>query len=136
MLKKYWMNELCIGFLRRRKPQGVNLFKLKTAKKDSPELLELKKKSPEKFAIIMDRAFNEGPNANKNRIDISKYGFDVIAIPKSAERIPDYIIPLIDFDTMVDNNASSMNIILTSLGIYCERVAAGKPTVKSNIIEI
>lgn len=117
-------------------PDRVNLFKLKTAKKDAKELLELKEKYPEKYAIIMDRAFNEGPNANSNRIDISKYGFDVIAIPKSAERIPDYIIPLIDFDTMVDNNASSMNIILTSLGIYCEKIAAGKPAVKSNIIEI
>jgi hypothetical protein len=113
-------------------PEKINIVKLKGFEKDSPELLKLKGSYPEKYNSIMRVVFNEG--VSKPTIDISRFGLSVIAIPKSAEKIPDYILPFIDYQSMVNNNMTNGYIILESLGIYTEEVKTTK--YKSNIIEI
>jgi hypothetical protein len=113
-------------------PEKINIIKLKTMEKDSPELLKLKQTHPEKYNSIMRVVFNEG--VSKPTIDISRFGLSVIAVPKSAERIPEYILPFIDYQSMVNNNMTNGYIILESLGIYTEEVKTTK--YKSNIIEI
>jgi hypothetical protein len=113
-------------------PEKINIVKLKNFEKDSPELLKLKESYPEKYNSIMRVVFNEG--VSKPNIDISRFGLSVIAIPKSAEKIPNYILPFIDYQSMVNNNMTNGYIVLESLGIYTEEVKTTK--YKSNIIEI
>ena len=86
-------------------PEKVNLIKLITTTPDHPALLKLKETEPEKYEIIMKVCFN--PDAE---LDISHFGFSAIAIPKSVERIPEYLMPLIDYDTMVRDLFSRINI--------------------------
>jgi hypothetical protein len=55
-------------------------------------------------------------------------------VPKSVDKIPGYLLPMIDLQTMVTNNMTNGYIILESLGVYTEEVKTTK--YKSNIIEI
>jgi hypothetical protein len=43
-------------------------------------------------------------------------GFNIIAIPQNLERIPEWLIPIIDYDKMIEDNVSKFNAILKSLG--------------------
>lgn len=113
-------------------PEKVNLLKLTTIEKDSPGMLSLKNNYPEKYEAIMKAVFNEG--VENPVIDISRFGFNVVSLPKDLDRVPDYLIPLIDYKTIVNNNVSNGYILLESLGIYTEEVQTTK--YKSNIIEI
>ena len=113
-------------------PEKVNTVKLKAFDKDSPELKKLAETHPDKYATIMRVVFNEG--SDKPKIDISRFGLSIVAIPKSASKIPDYLIPLIDLQSMVSNNMTNGYIILESLGIYVGDFKQTK--YKSNITEI
>jgi len=48
--------------------------------------------------------------------EMAKHGFKIISVPKDLEVLPDWIIPLIDIETMVKDNVKSGMIILESLG--------------------
>jgi hypothetical protein len=113
-------------------PEKVNVVKLKAINKDGAEMQQLKNSYPDKYAVVMKTVFNEGVESPK--IDISRFGLNVISIPKSIEKIPDYLLPLIDLSSMVSDNMTNGYIILESLGIYTEEVKTTK--YKSNIVEI
>jgi hypothetical protein len=113
-------------------PEKVNLLKLKELPKDAPEFMELKDKYPDKYSALMKAVYNEGVTAPK--LDISRFGFSSVAIPKSVEKIPEYLIPFIDYLAMTNNNMSNGYIILKSLGIYIAQVE--KFQYKSNIVKL
>jgi DNA polymerase elongation subunit (family B) len=113
-------------------PEKVNIVKMRAFDKTSPELEKLKLSNEPKYNSIIKTVFNEG--VEKPTIDISRFGLSVVSIPKSVERIPEYLLPMIDFQSMVNNNMTNGYIILESLGIYTEEVKTTK--YKSNIIEI
>jgi hypothetical protein len=113
-------------------PEKVNMLKIKAVDKNSKELLQLKQTHPDKYNTIMRVVFNEG--VAEPKIDISRFGLSSIAIPKSVVKIPDYLLPMIDYQSMVNNNMTNGYIILESLGIYTEEVKTTK--YKSNIIEL
>jgi hypothetical protein len=113
-------------------PEKVNMLKLKAVDKNDPDLLKMRLKFPDKYNAIMKIVFNEGVQDPK--VDISRFGFNAITIPKSVEKIPEYLLPLIDYRSMVNSNISNGYIILESLGVYCDEVKTTK--YKSNIIEI
>jgi len=113
-------------------PEKINLLKLNCTDSNDPRLLALKQTHPDKYNAIMKTVFNIGVTAP--RIDISRFGFVCIAVPKSIEKIPDYLIPFIDFKSMVNTNMSASFILLKSLGLYCDEVKTVK--YKSNIISI
>jgi hypothetical protein len=46
----------------------------------------------------------------------SSYGFTVLSLPKSVDKIPSWIIPLIDFDSIIEDNIRVGTLILESLG--------------------
>jgi hypothetical protein len=46
----------------------------------------------------------------------SSYGFTVLSLPKSVDKIPNWIIPLIDFDSIIEDNIRVGTLILESLG--------------------
>lgn len=113
-------------------PEKINLLKLNCFDATDPRLEELKKHNPTKYNAIMKCIFNIGV-ANP-KIDISRFGFSCIAIPKSVERIPEYLLPFIDYRGMTNTNMQPSYILLSSLGIYCAEVKTVK--YKSNIISI
>lgn len=43
-------------------------------------------------------------------------GFNIIGIPQNIEKIPGWIIPMIDYKKMIDDNVSKFNAVLKSLG--------------------
>jgi len=100
-------------------PTKVNVLKLNCdidAARNIPD---------EKFRnIILDKFFNEESedkiaittDLNVTKSKLSYYGFSIISFPKSIEKIPDWIIPLIDIDTIIDDNLRNGIIMLQSLG--------------------
>ena len=110
-----------------------NLSEFMTHSDVSQELKNLYSKYPEKVKALARVIYNVG-NANRSALDISRFGLSCIAIPKSNEKIPEYLVPFIDQESMVNNNMTNGYIILESLGIYVEEVKTTK--YKSNIIAI
>jgi arsenate reductase-like glutaredoxin family protein len=113
-------------------PEKVNIVKLKGYDKGAPEIEKIKLTHPDKYKALMKTVFNEGVTDPK--IDISRFGLSVLTVPKSAEKIPDYILPMIDYQSMVNTNMSNGYIILESLGVYIEEVSTNR--YKSNVVEI
>jgi len=113
-------------------PTKINFVKLKCTGPDDPKLLDLKQQYPDKYDALMKVVFNYGVETPK--LDISKYGFTCVAIPKGRETIPEYLKPFIDYPVMEANNMRNGYILLESLGIYVEDVKTVK--YKSNIIQI
>jgi type I restriction enzyme R subunit len=72
----------------------------------------------------MKTVFNH--NTTNPKIDISRFGFTCIALPKSLEKIPEYLLPFLDVNTMVNSNMTNGFIILESLGVYTEEVKTTK----------
>lgn len=113
-------------------PEKVNIIKLNCFEESDPRLESLKQTHPDKYNKIMKVVFNHG--IQNPTIDISRFGLSCIAIPKNIDKIPDYILPFIDYSAMKNNNMANGYIILESLGIYVDAVNTTK--YKSNIIEI
>lgn len=113
-------------------PEKINMIKLNCTEKDDPRLIELSKTHPDKYRAIMQTVFNEGVSTAK--LDISRFGFSCVAIPKGIERVPDYLLPFIDMNEMVNQAMTNGYIILESLGVYTGNVGTTK--YKSNIIEL
>jgi len=86
-------------------PNKVNILKLKECSYD-----ELKDFINDKnlLKIIKNSIFDN--------VEMSKYGMSVIALPKNLEKIPDWIKPLIDINSIVNDNLSPGTVILQSLG--------------------
>ena len=105
-------------------PAQVNLIKLKNM-----DVFELKEFILRIFQIDNGKSFFgrelEQDYTEKLEIveellsddNIGKYGFTVIAIPKTEESIPEWIIPFIDVDTIVFDSMNNFNKILGSIGV-------------------
>jgi hypothetical protein len=117
-------------------PDNVRVIKLTCTTKDGPGMMKLKSISQEKYDVICKSIFNSNPG----EIDISSKGFAVVALPQTYTSIPKYIVPIIDYDKMINTNIGNANILLESLGIYCVDVNGGanktKTNYKSNMIDI
>lgn len=88
-------------------PAQVNMIKL-----TCPTIFDLKNLSeiePEFYNIIDEKIFG-----NEN---FKQYGFTVIAIPKTENKIPEWIIPFIDKDTMIYDGLNNFNKILESISV-------------------
>lgn len=112
-------------------PDQIYTIKLIDSEIDSEEMLELKAKHPDKYKRILSDIFNID---STNKLDVSRFKFNSVAIPKSEEKIPDYILPFIDYRTMIEKNVNNGYILLESLGILVDEYKDVK--YKSNIIEI
>lgn len=113
-------------------PEKINIIKLNCIDKADPRLQKLKETHPDKYNTIMKVVFNEGVSTPK--LDISRFGFNCVALPKSLDSIPEYLLPFVDYTDMINTNMTNGYIILESLGIYCEEVNNVK--YKSNIIAL
>jgi hypothetical protein len=108
-----------------RTPTKVNLLKLKVSTLDDlEELMDIETYSRE-YNIIKEIIFTSRLKKVTNKDNqtelqetnnLLKYGFEIIALPKSISEIPKWLLPLIDVDAIVKDNVSVGNLLLESLG--------------------
>ena len=90
----------------------------------------LKQTEPEIYNNIMEGIFGN------NNPKIRKKGIYVIAIPRNVEKIPEWILPYIDYDEIVNNNISKFHPILKSLNtVLIQTESKAGKTFMSNIID-
>ena len=65
----------------------------------------------EMFNIIQEQIFSSGEKS------IRTQGFNVIGLPQNLDIIPSWLINIIDYDKIVNDNVSKFNSILESLGV-------------------
>ena len=107
-------------------PEKIDIVKVNMRnEKEIEPLKEIDKKIHEK---IVKNIFK---NPNKK---IADKGIEVIAIPRNIEKIPDWILPFIDYDTIVNDNISRFYSVLESLGI--ETIKTSGKRYFTNILKI
>lgn len=72
---------------------------------------------------------------NSTHEKIRKKGIEVIAIPRNLDYIPDWLMPFIDFDTIINDNISRFHSVLAALGISLIKTSGNKHHF-SNILHI
>jgi len=107
-------------------PAKVDIVKL-TLTQES-ELQKLKYRNREIYDIIEKNILNH-PDKR-----ISSKGVPVIAIPRNLDKIPDWILEFIDYDTLAYNVLKKFYPILASLGL--ETIKTSKKEYFSNIINL
>jgi hypothetical protein len=86
-------------------PNKVNTFKLIAKEVKDIQCIA----GTEWYDIIFEKIFNNE--------EMKKYGFSVISIPKNVKQVPEWIIPLISLDEIINDNIRNGIIILESLGV-------------------
>lgn len=87
----------------------VKIIKLITT--SDSNLSIIKSKYPKEYQMVIDKIYNS------NNEEIRKAGLKVICIPSSVKKIPEWIIPLIDFDTIISDVISSFRSVLDALDL-------------------
>lgn len=108
-------------------PDKIDIIKVKMTTLD--EIEPLKETNPKLYDRIVKYIFN---NPNK---DIAKKGIDIISLPHSVEKVPEWVMPYIDYDTIINDNVSKFNSVLESLGISIIKATSTKKYF-SNILNI
>jgi hypothetical protein len=107
-------------------PSKTDIIKVNMCTLEDCEKLETT--HPEIYKSIKDKIFG-------NKVDkIAKKGIEVIAIPRNVTSIPEWLLPYIDYDTIVNDNASRFFGVLESLGI--EILENSKNRTFSNLIKV
>lgn len=107
-------------------PAKVDIVKLTL--NDERELQKLKHKNMDIYNIIEKNILN---NPDKK---ISSKGLPVVAIPRNIDKVPEWMINFIDYDTLAFNVLKKFYPILESLGL--ETIKTSKKEYFSNIINL
>lgn len=107
-------------------PNKIDMIKVKLG--TEKELEKLKYIEPEIYKRALEGIFH-----NPER-EIAEKGIQVIALPRNIEKIPEWLMPYIDYDTIVNDNISRFYSVLESLGI--ETLSTSKKDYFSNILRI
>jgi hypothetical protein len=107
-------------------PTKVDIVKLTLT--EDKNLERLKRDFPDIFKIVDKKILN---NHDKR---IADKGLAVIAIPRNIDKIPDWIIPFIDYDTISYNVLNKFYPVLESLGL--DTIKTSKKEYFSNILNI
>lgn len=107
-------------------PEKIDIIKMKLVTKEDVE--KVKDVDPKFYNIIMKNIFN-----NKNP-KIADKGVQVIGIPRNVETVPEWLLPFIDYDTIVNDNLKRFYSVLESLGI--ETIKTSKKDYFSNILKL
>lgn len=106
-------------------PDQIDVVLLNIPTLDTIE--DMKTKYPKEYKNIKEKIF-------ESKLDeVKKKALMVLALPKKIQKIPDWCIPYIDYDSIVNANTSKMNTILESLGIQTIKTNS-TTTYYSNII--
>lgn len=107
-------------------PEKIDIVKVNM--RNEKEIEPLKEIDKEIYDKIVKNIFK---NPNKK---IADKGIEVIAIPRNIEKIPEWILPFIDYDTIVNDNISRFYSVLESLGI--ETIKTSGKRYFTNILKI
>lgn len=107
-------------------PAKIDMVKLTLD--DERNLEKLKYVDKRVYDVVKEKIYN---NPDER---ISKKGFPVIAIPRNIDKIPEWIIPFIDYDTISYNILSKFYPLLESLGL--STIKTSKKEYFSNILNI
>lgn len=107
-------------------PEKVDIIKVKLT--NEKEIEPLKFTDPDIYKCIQRNIFGNPEEK------ISKKGVQVIAVPKQIGEIPKWIVPYIDYDTIVNDNISKFYSVLEALGI--ETIKTSKKEYFSGILKI
>lgn len=87
-------------------PAKVNMIKIDC--EDIEKLEVIKDKFPNEYNIIAENIFG-------NEL-YRKYGFTAISMPKSVTKIPEFLLPLLNYNEIINDNTRVGYLILESLG--------------------
>lgn len=104
-------------------PDKVDLIKVNM--ENLEDIAELEGAYPEIYHNL-----RKGIYENRNE-EVRKKGITVFALPRTEEVIPDWIRPYVDTSTIINDNASRFNAVLTSLGM--DTMTMGTRTYYTNI---
>jgi hypothetical protein len=88
-------------------PENFNMCKCKITSLEDIE--DLKEVQPEIYKRLKNDIFDDER--------LSKYGITYFAIPKTEPQIPEWLVPYIDIETIINDNIKVFNPILESLGL-------------------
>jgi uncharacterized protein with HEPN domain len=107
-------------------PEKIDIIKVKMT---TPEEIEpLKDIDEEAYNRLMKHIFN-----GKNK-KLAEKGVQIIAIPRNVESVPEWLLPFIDYDTIVNDNISRFYSVLESLGV--ETIKASDKKYFTNILKV
>lgn len=107
-------------------PEKIDMIKVTL---DSEKELErLKETVPEMYKNIKKHILDS------NVKSLADKGVQVIALPRNVEAIPEWLLPFVDYDTIVNDNLSRFYSVLESLGI--ETIKTSKKEYFSNILKV
>ena len=89
-------------------PEHIDIIKVNM---DEDSIERIKQSEPEIYERIIENIYN---NSDKK---IKEKGVKVIGLPRNVPKIPNWIIPFIDYNTIINNNLSTFHGVLDSLGI-------------------
>jgi hypothetical protein len=103
---------------------------------DRVRILKLIVTGPQDLQLIANDYPNEVDNVmrtifNSNDSNIRNAGLKIIAIPASVKKIPDWLIPLVDYDVIVSDTIASFRSVLEALDM--EPMTFKTPNNKANI---
>lgn len=96
------------------------------------DLDSIKNKFPKEYDMVYNNIFNSTSK------DIANCGLKVIALPASVKQIPEWLIPLIDYDLIISDVISSFRSVIDALNIEDVnfKTANGKANLTSALISI
>lgn len=87
----------------------VSICKLIVTSPD--DLNVIQNKFPEEYSMLMDKIYNSQSE------NIRKAGLKVLSLPNTVKKMPDWLIPLIDYDIIISDIISSFRSVLDALNI-------------------
>ena len=101
---------------------------VKVSLNEERSINKLRIENPEMYKILEEKILN---NPDKR---IADKGLAVIAIPRNVDKIPEWLIPYIDYDTIAYNVLNKFYPVLESLGL--DTIKTSKKEYFSNILNI
>lgn len=113
----YVWNKICEEKDRINLPATVTLVKVKLAKKDDVAALD---RWPDIYERVLnlfetDLEIGGGVDANGNKVDVK--GIKAIALPNDMDEVPDWILAIIDVDTLIGDNMKLFEQLYRPLGL-------------------
>lgn len=105
--------------------ESFNAVRLKLTSIDDPNIQNLKHVFPKAYKEITEYLFFNESNCplvkktglpDTKKIGKAKYGTNFLALPRSMDKIPEWVIPLIDIDEILRNNISTFLPLFRSVG--------------------
>lgn len=75
------------------------------------DLISIKETYPRQYSEIMDKIFKS------NNLEIAKAGLKIIAIPSTLKEVPEWIIPLMDYQTIISDVMRSFRSIVKAFKV-------------------